>query len=117
MKQTTINTEITRVFFTSVCRALILSLILSATADVSAAPTDKPNVILIIADDLSWGDLGCYGQQKILTPNLDRMAKQGMRFTNAYAGNSVCRAVPVLSDAGALSGARACSRQLIQVLS
>ena len=55
-----------------------------------ATAADKPNIILIIADDLSWGDLGCYGQKEILTPNIDRLAKEGMRFTNAYAGNSVC---------------------------
>jgi arylsulfatase A-like enzyme len=86
MKQTTISSEVKRVFLACVC----LTLTASAISEVSAAATDKPNIILIIADDLSWGDLGCYGQQKILTPNLDRLAKQGMRFTNAYAGNSVC---------------------------
>jgi arylsulfatase A-like enzyme len=51
---------------------------------------EKPNIIFILSDDLSWGDLGCYGQTKILTPNLDRLAGEGIRFTNAYAGNSVC---------------------------
>ena len=50
----------------------------------------KPNVIFIMADDLGYGDLGCYGQDKILTPNIDRLAKEGMRFTQAYAGSSVC---------------------------
>jgi arylsulfatase A-like enzyme len=49
-----------------------------------------PNVILILADDLGWGDLGCYGQEKIRTPNIDRLAASGMRFTEAYAGNTVC---------------------------
>lgn len=49
-----------------------------------------PNIIFILADDLSWGDLGCYGQQKIKTPNIDRIAAEGMRFTQCYAGNSVC---------------------------
>jgi arylsulfatase A-like enzyme len=49
-----------------------------------------PNVILILADDLGWGDLGCYGQEKIRTPNIDRLAASGMRFTQAYAGNTVC---------------------------
>ena len=56
----------------------------------AAAQQTRPNIILIIADDLSWGDLGCYGQKQILTPNIDRLAREGMRFTNAYAGNSVC---------------------------
>ena len=50
-----------------------------------------PNIIFILSDDLSWGDLGCYGQREIQTPNIDRLAAEGMRFTNAYAGNSVCR--------------------------
>ena len=49
-----------------------------------------PNVILIVADDLGYGDLGSYGQNQILTPNLDRLAAEGLRFTQAYAGNTVC---------------------------
>lgn len=49
-----------------------------------------PNVIFIMADDLGYGDLGCYGQEKILTPNIDLLAKEGMKFTQAYAGSSVC---------------------------
>jgi len=50
----------------------------------------RPNSIFIMADDLGYGDLGCYGQQKILTPNIDRLAEGGMLFTQAYAGSSVC---------------------------
>src|SRR3954464_9103346 len=50
----------------------------------------RPNIIFILADDLGYGDLGCYGQTKIKTPNLDQMAKQGMRFTSFYAGSTVC---------------------------
>src|SRR5437868_994746 len=50
----------------------------------------RPNIIFILADDLGYGDLGCYGQQKIKTPELDRMAVQGLRFTQAYAGSTVC---------------------------
>lgn len=50
----------------------------------------KPNIILILADDLGYGDIGAYGQQKIKTPHLDRMAKEGMRFTQFYAGSTVC---------------------------
>lgn len=49
----------------------------------------KPNIIFIIADDLGYGDLGCYGQKSIHTPNLDRLASEGIRFTNHYAGTSV----------------------------
>jgi len=50
----------------------------------------RPNVIFILADDLGYGDLGCYGQQQIRTPNLDAMAAAGTRFTNVYAGSTVC---------------------------
>ena len=50
----------------------------------------KPNILFILADDLGYGDLGCYGQRLIRTPNLDRMAAEGVRFTDAYAGSTVC---------------------------
>ena len=49
-----------------------------------------PNIIFIIADDLGYGDLGCYGQKRIKTPNIDRLAREGMRFTDFYAGSTVC---------------------------
>jgi len=52
--------------------------------------TRKPNIIFILADDLGYGDLGCYGQKRIRTPALDRMAAEGVRFTQAYAGSTVC---------------------------
>jgi arylsulfatase A-like enzyme len=50
----------------------------------------RPNIVLIVADDLGYGDLGCYGQQRIQTPNIDRLAREGTRFTDAYAGSTVC---------------------------
>jgi len=56
------------------------------------APKEKerdPNIIFILSDDLCWGDLGCFGQQKIKTPNIDRIADEGIRFTQAYCGNAV----------------------------
>jgi arylsulfatase len=62
---------------------------LFATAVQSAAVT-RPNIVFILADDLGYGDIGCYGQTKIRTPNLDRMAAEGMRFTAHYSGNNVC---------------------------
>ncbi len=52
--------------------------------------TDKPNIVFVLADDLGYGDLGCYGQKDIRTPNIDRMAAQGMRFTDHYSGSTVC---------------------------
>ena len=50
----------------------------------------SPNIILILADDLGYGDLGCFGQKKLATPRLDEMSAEGMRFTQFYAGNTVC---------------------------
>ncbi len=54
------------------------------------AESPKLNVVFILADDLGWGELGCYGQQKIPTPNIDQLAAQGMRFTQHYSGAPVC---------------------------
>ena len=54
------------------------------------AAAGKPNIIFILADDLGYGDLGCYGQRKIQTPNIDRLAAEGMKFTQFYSGASVC---------------------------
>src|SRR6478672_6565340 len=56
----------------------------------SHAQEKLPNIVFIIADDLGYGDLGSYGQKKIRTPNLDRLAGQGMRFTQGYSGHNVC---------------------------
>src|SRR5690348_8581814 len=57
---------------------------------VASARTEKPNFVFILADDLGWKDLACYGSRFYETPNLDRLAKQGMRFTNAYAAAPLC---------------------------
>jgi arylsulfatase A-like enzyme len=63
----------------------------AAAAPIAAAQTlRRPNIVWIMADDMGWGDPGCYGQQHIQTPNIDRLAAQGMRFTSAYAGSAVC---------------------------
>jgi arylsulfatase A-like enzyme len=67
-----------------------LAFVLSSVATAAPPATLRPNVILITADDLGWGDLGCYGQRNIKTPNLDRLAAEGIRFTQAYAGSTVC---------------------------
>lgn len=62
-----------------------------AWADEPTKPRQRrPNIILILADDLGYGDLGSYGQKTIRTPNLDRMAREGIRFTQFYAGSTVC---------------------------
>jgi len=54
------------------------------------AERKRPNIIFILADDLGYGDLGCYGQKVIQTPNIDRLAAEGVRFTDCYAGSTVC---------------------------
>jgi arylsulfatase A-like enzyme len=72
---------------------LVVALVATAREARSApagADAQKPNVIFILSDDLGYGDLGCYGQQRIKTPCLDRMADEGLRFTQAYAGGTVC---------------------------
>lgn len=72
-------------------RTLLLLLALFPGALLPAAETGRPpNIIFILADDAGWGDFGCYGQQKIHTPNVDRLASEGMRFTQFYCGNAVC---------------------------
>ena len=55
-----------------------------------AAAKGKPNIVFFLADDLGYGDLGCFGQTKIKTPNLDRLASEGMKLTQHYSGNAVC---------------------------
>jgi len=61
-----------------------------AMATAARAAAERLNVVFILADDLGWGELGSYGQQKIPTPHLDRLAAQGMRFTEHYSGAPVC---------------------------
>jgi uncharacterized sulfatase len=72
---------------------LLLAAALAAGAFLPSALTtaaERPNIIFILADDLGYGDLGCYGQKNIETPHLDRLAAEGMRFTDFYAGCTVC---------------------------
>lgn len=61
----------------------------AATTKITSRPK-TPNVVLIIADDLGWGDLGCYGNTTLRTPHIDRLAKEGAIFTHAIAAASIC---------------------------
>src|SRR5690606_12418198 len=70
--------------------SLLIAAFLVSSANIFAAEKPKPNFIVILADDLGYNDLGCFGSPLIKTPNLDRMAKEGVRFTSFYVGASVC---------------------------
>ena len=62
----------------------------AGSMSASSKRKDKPNIIYIMADDLGYGELGCYGQKRIKTPNIDQMAAEGILFTDHYAGHTVC---------------------------
>ncbi|HMC28991.1 MAG TPA: sulfatase-like hydrolase/transferase, partial [Verrucomicrobiae bacterium] len=63
-----------------------------AQAQPGPATLPRPNIVLIFCDDLAYSDLGCYGNAHARTPNLDQMAREGMRFTDFYVGQPVCSA-------------------------
>jgi arylsulfatase A-like enzyme len=68
-----------------------VGLVLFLTCPARTAEGSRPpNILFILADDLGYGDLGCYGQKQVRTPHLDRLAAEGMRFTQCYAGSTVC---------------------------
>ena len=62
---------------------------LAGFSSLTALAQEKPNIIFVLCDDMGWGDLACYGQQYINTPNIDRLASQGMQFMQAYSGSPV----------------------------
>lgn len=99
--------------------AIALSLVLPVLGGLaSAAVSDdaRPNIIYVMVDDLGYGDLGCFGQQVIQTPNLDRMAREGMRMTDFYAGTTVCRPSRLVLWTGKHAGHTAISSNAQYVL-
>jgi arylsulfatase A-like enzyme len=68
------------------------ALAVAATARPSDAQVRRPNIVFILADDMGYADVSCYGRRDLLTPNIDRIAAQGTRFTQAYANSPVCTA-------------------------
>ncbi len=85
---------------------LTFALLVPSGAVRAAIPADRPNILYILADDLGWTALSCYGNKDVATPNLDRLAAQGMRFTAAYADSqcSPTRAALLSGQYGARSG-------------
>jgi arylsulfatase A-like enzyme len=80
-----------RIYGYATCVAWLAGLLLATAFDSTAKAADaRPNVVVIVADDLGWADLGCYGSRFHQTPALDRLAREGMRFTQAYAACPVC---------------------------
>ena len=69
---------------------LFLATLITAFLATLSAAKQQPNIIYILLDDAGYGDLSCYGQKKFQTPNIDRLAREGMKFTNHYSGSTVC---------------------------
>src|SRR6188472_909065 len=63
---------------------------LALATETLAAPADRPNIVLIYVDDLGYGDVGCYGATAVKTPHIDRLAKEGLRFTDGHCGSATC---------------------------
>ena len=68
---------------------LLVAFLTLAFSDLTASAT-KPNIVLIFADDLGYGDLSCYGATKVKTPHIDKLAAEGRRFTDAHSASAVC---------------------------
>lgn len=82
----------------------LLVLLMTSCSQKDQQETSPPNIILILADDLGYGDLGCYGQEIIETPNIDRLAETGMRFTQHYSASPVCAPARCMLLTGKHSG-------------
>ena len=80
------------IMFRSMFASMCVALFFASTVNAQEKPKRPPNVIIVYADDLGYGDLGCFGAKKIKTPHLDKMAKEGSRFTSFYVAQAVCSA-------------------------
>ena len=81
-----------RILFLPMLGCLILACTSQSATQQESNETlvEKPNIVFILVDDLGYGDIGCFGQEKIQTPHIDRLGREGIRFTEAYAGSAVC---------------------------
>ena len=74
----------------SICCLMIVASSLVSSLQGAAPPPAKPNILLMVGDDIGWGDIGCYGSKQIKTPNIDQLATEGMRFTSGYVTAALC---------------------------
>ncbi len=106
------RSSISRLFRTPLTTAVVLFLIVHAPQifiikAVGAESTERPNILFIMSDDHAFQAMSCYGSNRNVTPNLDRIAKEGMRFDGCYVTNSICgpaRAVILTGKYGHLNG-------------
>jgi arylsulfatase A len=84
--------------------ALVVTSFIIPPAQSHAETTRPPNIVFVLADDLGYAELGCYGQKKIRTPCLDQLAREGVRFTEFYCGNAVCAPSPCVLMTGKHAG-------------
>src|SRR5687768_12923794 len=77
-------------FANIISQALLIATFFNGGNAMAAEKIEKPNIIFMLSDDLAMGDVGAYGQKLIQTPHLDRMAREGTRYTQAYCGTTVC---------------------------
>ena len=68
----------------------VSAIVVGTTSDAEVASPDRPNIVLILIDDMGWRDLGCTGSDLYRTPHIDALARQGMQFTQAYASATIC---------------------------
>jgi arylsulfatase A-like enzyme len=86
-----IGMQTTKLSYVKGVLGIVVTLVAALALRVSGvAAAERPNIVFILADDLGYGDLSCYGQKNFATPHLDRMAAEGLRFTQHYAGSTVC---------------------------
>ena len=79
-----------REFLKKTASVISMTLLTGCVATSRKTPSKKPNVVLIFADDVGYGDLGCYGATRLKTPNIDKLAREGKRFTDAHSASAVC---------------------------
>ena len=82
----------------------LLACLCFGVVELEAEEPRRPNLVYVLLDDAGIGDFGCYGQQKFETPHVDRMAREGMRFTQHYAGSTVCAPTRCVLMSGKHSG-------------